>query len=167
MRLTVLVMFAVVLAGCGASKDASNGNEGTTEQNDLWKYESDFRPSDHDPAARAPEERHQAPVVPQPDHAVLDTSGTTDADLVQGFRVQIYSSANIDNAKARRAEAQSFFPGEWIYLQYDPPTYKIRAGNFLHRYEADRFVKLAIEKGFTDAWTVPARVVKQPGIPPR
>jgi len=163
MRLLVIVMTAAVLAGCGASKNASNGNEGTAEQNDLWKFESDFRPSDHDPAARTPDEKHHSPAISEPDHAIFDT---TSADLVQGFRVQIFSSTNIDNAKARRAEAQSYFPGEWFYLQYDPPTYKIRAGNFVHRYEADRFVKLAIEKGFTDAWTVPAKVMKEPGIPP-
>jgi hypothetical protein len=86
--------------------------------------------------------------------------------MVQGFRVQILSTASIDSANARLREAAEAFPSEWYYLEYDAPTYKVRAGNFLTKYEADRFAKQLIERGYKTAWTVPQRVYKNPPPPP-
>jgi hypothetical protein len=64
-----------------------------------------------------------------------------------------------------KADAETQFPEEWFYVVYDAPTYKVRAGNFLERYEADRFGKLLAEKGYRDAWVVPEKVYKD--APPR
>jgi hypothetical protein len=94
-----------------------------------------------------------APAVPVPDQA-------------PGYRVQLISTTSIDEAKARKLYAESLFPAEWFYLQYDPPTYKIRAGNFLIRFDADRFRSQAVERGFAGAWVVPEHVFKNPPPPP-
>jgi hypothetical protein len=47
-----------------------------------------------------------------------------------------------------------------VQVVYDPPYYKVRAGRFVNRYDAEQLQKLADEKGYTYAWVVrtPVRV---------
>jgi hypothetical protein len=132
---------------------------------DLQSAEESFNPSDYDRmpgtqkkdstggSATSGETSGPSPALPAP-------------DLAPGYRVQLISTTSIDEAKAKKAYAESLFPFEWFYLQYDPPTYKIRAGNFLIRFDADRFRSQATERGFVGAWVVPERVFKNPPPPP-
>lgn len=166
MKTMATVFFAAFIAGCGGVQQTAR-DSGAEAADDLHREEADFRPSDHDPD-RAPATGGAATNGHRPDSAAAgDSSLYTDEEYVQGFRVQVFSTTSIDAAKARRAEAESYFPGELFYMQYDPPTYKIRAGNFRQRFEADRFARLAADKGFTDAWTVPEKVFKHPPSSPR
>ena len=123
----------------------------------LGRWEADFRPSDHDTLAAAPA-RAGAPR----NSSGADTAGAqraeAESELVPGFRVQIFSTTDIDEANQKKAEAEADFPSESFYIQYDPPTYKIRGGNFLERYEAERFARAAIEKGFAESWAVPEKI---------
>ena len=161
-----IILAAALLAGCGTGREsASSGTP--APGSDLKAFEADFRPSDHDPRPAARPGSADHPVVHGDPTAPADSTYTANEEFVQGFRVQIFSSPNIDLAKQKLAEAEVYFPGEWFYIQYDPPAYKIRAGNFLQRYEADRFGKLAVERGFNESWTVPEKVVKHPGPPQR
>jgi hypothetical protein len=166
MKTAITLLAAGFIAGCsGGQQAARDGSAESAEE--LHRYESDFRPSDHDPD-RSPAHGGAATNGSRPDtSAGYDPSLSADEEYVQGFRVQLFSTTSIDAAKAKRAEAESYFPGEWFYMQYDPPTYKLRAGNFRQRFEADRFARLAAEKGFTDAWTVPEKVFKRSPSPPR
>jgi hypothetical protein len=155
-----IVIAAFLIAGCGSTNETTKKPDGQTPAGDnLRKYESDFRPSDHDPVDVA---------AALADTAIesTDTATAIDAaepvECVQGFRVQIFASTSIDAAKQKKAEAEALFPKEWFYIQYDPPTYKIRVGNFLQRYEAERFARQADEQGFRDSWAVPERVIKNP-----
>jgi hypothetical protein len=97
-----------------------------------------------------------------------DSSTAISMELVQGFRVQVFSTLNIDLARMKKEEVELLMPEDWFYLEYDPPAYKIRGGNFTTRVDADRFARMLIEKGFADSWAVPQRVYKAPPrrIPP-
>ena len=151
------------LLACSSSKESRNagGSQGTTP--DVRIYESDFRPSDYDSdPAGAPVEAGEHS-VPDADRTA-DTPVLTSTEQVSGFRVQFFSTTNIDDAKRKKEEAEAAYPSELFYSEYDPPTYKLRAGNFLTRFEAERFAKVLSEKGFPDAWAVPTRVFKQ--LPP-
>jgi hypothetical protein len=163
--ITIVLIPAALLSACSPGREATHESPSSGPQDALGRYEADFRPSDHD-TLPAPPSYSGAPLI-QGKGENTGNSATAEAELVQGFRVQIYSTADIDAAKAKKLEAESDFPSEWFYLQYDPPTYKIRGGNFLQRYEAERFVKLAVEKGFADSWAVPEKVFKQPSPPAR
>ncbi len=165
--IATLLLPAALLSACTPGRETTHESPSPGAGDAMGRYEADFRPSDHD-TLPAPASRTGAPLLPQN----RDNSGDAAApegegELVQGFRVQLFSSTDIDAAKAKKLEAESFFPSEWFYLQYDPPTYKIRGGNFLQRYEAERFVKLAAERGFGDSWAVPEKVFKQPPPPAR
>jgi hypothetical protein len=157
--IAVLVIPAALLCACSAGKETAHETPASAATDAMGRYESDFRPSEHD-TLPAPLSHAEAPLLRQnPDNS--GNAAAPEGELVQGFRVQIYSTTDIDAAKAKKLEAESDFPSEWFYLQYDPPTYKIRGGNFIQRYEAERFVRLAAEKGFGDSWTVPEKVFKQ------
>ena len=149
---------AAFLSACAPGREATRDSPSSPAQDAMGRYEADFRPSDHDTLPTSPSQTG-TPLLRQLDNP--GNAAAPEGELVQGFRVQIYSTTDIDAAKAKKLEAESYFPSEWFYLQYDPPTYKIRGGNFLQRYEAERFVKLAVERGFGDSWAVPEKVFKQ------
>jgi len=157
MRIVCILIVAIALASCGPSKETPKREK---EQMDL--YEADFRPSDYD---QDPDSLFQAKQGTEEEKHDVDIVVPPESQLIQGFRVQLYSSSSIDSAIARKAEVESLFPGEWFYLVYDPPTYKIRAGNFQTRFDADRFSRLLAEKGYHEAWVVPEKIYRNP--PPR
>jgi len=164
MRTLAAVGCALLLAACAGTRQSQKAKDQPSFSEQIVKYEVSFRPSDYDPdPAKHPQTTPAQPAAT--DTAAADTESAV-AELTQGFRVQIYSSLKIDDARAKKAEAETAFPEEWFYLEYDPPAYKIRAGTFLTRFAAERFVKLLLEKGFPGAWTVPARVFRNPPEPP-
>lgn len=160
-----LAFAAGLLAGCAAPKETAKPAPALDET--LKRYEAEFRPSDYDPEPAGKAGRTGVETITEPDTSSVETTSGDSREMVPGFRVQIFSSANIDEANAKKAEGEASFPEEWFYVEYDPPTYKVRAGNFQNRFEAERFAKQASARGFQDAWTVPERVYKQPPPPSR
>jgi hypothetical protein len=164
LRLFGVLTLALFVAGCGTSRQAGGSAEGETREEQLKRIEADFHPSELDPDAPAID-------AGAGQHGAVQATDSAGATLVsleqeQGFRVQLYSTPSIDEAKAKKEEAEEIFPGEWFYMEYDAPTYKIRVGNFKNRFDADRFARLLVEKGFSDSWAVPSRVYKNPGVRP-
>ncbi|MGA9119246.1 MAG: SPOR domain-containing protein [Bacteroidota bacterium] len=165
---TVLMMIALVLAGCSGShvSSSSTGSEGAAGSN-AGPYERTFVPSDHDPEDQSASNRglHGGQTTSQDS---VDSSGTLAEETIPGYRVQLLASTDIDEVSARKAGLEEAFPTEWFYVEFDPPVYKLRAGNFPSRYEAERFARALAAKGFPDAWAVPARVFRNPPpVPPR
>jgi hypothetical protein len=157
---TSLVVGIIVLASCGAIKET----EDEASRAKLKEYEASFRPSDYDQPLR--DFFPDANVGTAGDSGGISPISTPQPlELTQGYRVQVFATTSFDEATQMKATVEAQFPDEWFYLVYDAPTYKLRAGNFIERYEADRFAKLIAEKGYRDAWVVPERVYKNP--PPR
>jgi hypothetical protein len=162
-RLTPIIL-VWLLIGCKQSMETTLPGGVRESGGTSNRYEEDFQPADHDPdiyvllGEQRDSAQHQGNFQPS-------IAPTQPGDVVAGFRVQLFSSEEIDEARTKKAEAELLFPNEWIYLVYDPPTYKIRAGNFLTRFEADRFLKQAVERGYKNAWIVPEKVFKNPAVP--
>jgi hypothetical protein len=158
----VCLLLMLLAGGCASSKKSEREETDTEFAESVREMEKDFQPSDYDPAVE--------PFFQHDDHiGGKETSDTvavfTDnapVEQIQGFRVQIYSSSSIDSAKAMKAQGERDFPEELFYLVYDPPKYKVRAGNFTSRFEADRFVRRLTEKGYIDGWVVPDRILSKP-----
>ncbi len=154
----------LMLGGC-ASQQRTAGKGSGGGPNALGRYEAQFTPSDYDvDSAGARTAPADSAEVPTP--STTDTSPHGATELIPGFRVQLLATTSIDEVNAHKAEAEEAVPGEWFYIEFDPPTYKLRAGNFRTRFEADRFARMIAARGFADAWTVPQRVLKDPGPPP-
>lgn len=59
----------------------------------------------------------------------------------RGFRVQVLSSSNRDNAQKIKTDLLNKFPDHKSYILYQSPNFKVRIGNFLKRDEAEKLRK--------------------------
>lgn len=65
----------------------------------------------------------------------------TSNGLYKGFRVQIISTSNRDEAFKMKADVLTKFPDQKSYIVFQAPNYKIRIGNFLKREDAENYRK--------------------------
>ena len=84
------------------------------------------------------------------------------SNTVPGFRVQLMSTQNLSEAMDARARADSLLSDYDVYIIYDAPYYKIRAGDFRARYDASQAAGYIASHGFPDAWSVPDNVFRNP-----
>jgi hypothetical protein len=61
-----------------------------------------------------------------------------DAGAVNGYRVQIYTGPNRKEAYNAQAKFQEEFPDIRTYVVYSEPNFKVRAGDFRTRMEAEK-----------------------------
>jgi hypothetical protein len=93
----------------------------------------------------------------------LDIITSTDGlNTIPGFRVQIGSTQDLSEAMNERARAETLLVNYNIYIIYDSPYYKVRAGDFRARYDATQAANLISGRGFSEAWVVPDNVFKNP-----
>ncbi len=157
------MLMAFIVGACGSSQDVAT-SKGASSEEQMKIYEAQFRPSDYDPDVKTLLEKKKE-ALQEEERTTSETAAPQAPETAPGFRVQVFSSTSIDEANAAKAEVESAFPDIWFYLVYDSPTYKIRAGDFLNRFEAERFAKQCSEKKYKDAWIVPDKIIKNP--PPR
>ena len=74
-----------------------------------------------------------------------------------GYRVQLIQTTEPEEAKDLERDAILRFD-EDVYRIFDPPFYKVRVGDFADWYDAEKIQKLAIQKGFREAWVVRTKV---------
>lgn len=163
----LLVVMTFIVAGCSGTKESTTKRPAAAEgSSEADAYERTFSPADHDPDNRtAPNQQTKDGPTSA---GGFDSAAAAESEMIQGFRVQLLATTDIDEVTSRKALLEQTFPTEWFYVEFDPPVYKLRAGNFATRYEADRFARTLAVQGFPDAWSVPARVFKNPPpVPPR
>ncbi len=164
MKRTILAL-AILLAGCSGSRETSSTHTATpAAKSESDRYERTFAPSDHDPESDAA--HTQTGLVPGTAGGTTDTSSASVPEMISGYRVQLLATTDIDEVTSRKTTLENAFPTEWFYIEFDPPVYKLRAGNFPTRMDADRFARALAAQGYTDAWAVPERVFKNPAPVP-
>ncbi len=72
---------------------------------------------------------------------------------VYGYRVQIMAALKEENANRMAEEARSKLDKP-VYIEYIPPYYKVRVGDFLSREEAERYRDKLKALGYYDAFIV-------------
>jgi hypothetical protein len=70
----------------------------------------------------------------------------TSSGLYKGFRLQIISTNNREEAFRIKADAITKFPDQKVYALFQSPNFKIRIGNFLKREDAEKFRKDIVSK---------------------
>jgi hypothetical protein len=163
----VLLLLAACMAGCTSSKSILVEEKPKNEQLPkekklpLSEYEATLNPVEFDQEievvqkAREEEQKQQNPLEIPKDSMVVQE------EVVQGFRIQIFSSSNVDETTLMKNLALEKFVGDSIYVVYDAPVYKVRIGDFVNRYEANQRLPEFVEKGYRDAWIVPDRIVQR------
>lgn len=172
LRFGLIAFVAAVLfmSACAGPRAAERGGE---DADDLPEP-VDVRLSDYEDFDVSPY-RESAPEEERIEHDVPATlmegrAGSGDARTVQGFRIQVASSVEKDEAVAAeeqlkqwwRAEGQSaargLFPAELpTYVVYRQPYYRVRVGNFASRGDAERALGV-IEAQFPGSFIVPDTV---------
>lgn len=69
------------------------------------------------------------------------SSMLTSTGQYKGYRIQVVSTTNRDQAFKVKTDLLSKYPGEKSYVIFQSPYFKVRIGNFLKRDEADKFRK--------------------------
>jgi hypothetical protein len=161
-----IFLLTVFLIGCTSSKpflvEEKPKNEPPKEKKLLLsEYEATLNPVDFDreieivQKSQSADQKQQKPLeIPEDSMVVLE-------EVVQGFRIQIFSSSNVDETTLMKNLALEKFVGDSIYVVYDAPVYKVRVGDFVNRYEANQRLPEFVEKGYRDAWIVPDRIVQR------
>jgi hypothetical protein len=72
----------------------------------------------------------------------------TSTGQFKGYRVQVVSSSNRDQAFKVKGELLSRFPDQKSYTLFQAPNFKVRIGNFLKKADAEKF-KLQLQKFYT------------------
>jgi len=75
--------------------------------------------------------------------------GTTD-----GYRVQVLSTDDIDEANRIRAEVYEKTTKKEVYVIFEPPFYKVKVGDFTSKSEADNLRFNLNQLGYTESKVV-------------
>ena len=152
----MMIMLALLLTGCGAAGKRSN------------KAGDDF----HYTLPAGGEEI--APIIvtakTPPSMSKNDTTSFSDFNTSRvqsraeqegwGYRIQIFSTLEQDEAESEAANARQKLE-ENVFVEFDPPYYKVRVGNCKDSDEAEQLLSKVKRKGFPDAWIVRARVISE------
>ena len=77
---------------------------------------------------------------------------------VSGYRVQIFSASSHQAAEQALARARELFTGEDVYVEFEPPFFKVRVGDFRTRKEAESFVGVAKKQGYDNAFPAETQI---------
>ena len=75
-----------------------------------------------------------------------NVTGTTD-----GFRVQVIATDNIEEANQTRSEIYSKTTNKEVYINFEPPFYKVKVGDFTYRQDAEDLKFMLNQLGYKEA----------------
>ena len=156
-----------VFISCTTAKETSKTEKNRTVHTDTIKQSDNRFDESFDPLTLNDEPwvikkkfrraTQNSNVVPDSTGINLENDKTKEL-LVFGFRVQLYSTTDYFIAMALRDEAGGKL-NENIYVDYEPPYYKVRAGNFTEQEKAEDLKNLAKSLGYSEAWIIRTNVL--------
>ncbi|MGB5530885.1 MAG: SPOR domain-containing protein [Ignavibacteriaceae bacterium] len=75
-------------------------------------------------------------------------------NTTDGYRVQVLSTDDIEEANRVRAEIFEKTAWKEVYITFEPPFYKVKAGDFTSKSEANDFKFKLNQLGYTEAKVV-------------
>ncbi|MGA9292017.1 MAG: SPOR domain-containing protein [Ignavibacteriaceae bacterium] len=161
-------MISVLLISCSASTTGRYGKEenntkkkgekketqGKNEDNenfDLTPYRATF-----DVAGKEKRMKTESPDVwyNYKTRSASDTTASQIVGQVNGYRVQVYSSDNLEEADSIRTELYVETNQKAVYITFEPPFYKVKVGDFLKISEAKDLRFKLNQIGYTEARVV-------------
>ena len=159
------------LAGCASAppsgspaQKSSSVERGSDSKPYDFRSEGKIPPLTPADAANEPDVEEtgvtETPIHVTDAEAPTDTTPKTPAapadTLVDGFRVQVFASADreIAESASRSAQERLKLPS---FVDLDGGMYKVRVGNFTTRAQADQALG-AIRRQYADAWVVASKV---------
>lgn len=81
------------------------------------------------------------------------TSAVSEGDMQEHYRVQVFASNSIDAVRDIKKELETRTKAA-VDIGYDAPYYKVFAGDFPNRTDAEQLLKILKKRGYADAWVV-------------
>jgi hypothetical protein len=147
------VLALCLLAACGPSRPVGGG--GTRTRGGAVTFKDDvaiFRP---EPPAAPEADQAMRAAAPEPTQHInqdmerlLSQIAQTNERIVtaQGYRVQVYSGNSREEANAIKQRIYNKYPGVNVYISYAQPSFRVKAGDYLQRLEAQKlFARLKNE----------------------
>jgi hypothetical protein len=92
------------------------------------------------------------------DHSAVTYAHTsTFSARVDGYRVQIFSGSNRKDAYDTQAKFMNTYPGTRTYIIYSEPNFKVRAGDFRTRLEAEKLMQ-ELRRSFTSLFIIEEKI---------
>ncbi len=88
-------------------------------------------------------------IVTSSTDSLRNVIGTTD-----GYRVQVLSTDNIDEANLVRSEIYEQTSRKEVYVIFEPPFYKVKVGDFTSNSEAENLRFKLNQLGYTESKVV-------------
>lgn len=168
----ITLLFLILLLGaCASGKKVVK--EPSPSEAEAAAIDESFDPltlNDEDIAfPEPPSQKAKTPVsgqTPSPS-APQATAGKLENRLVDGFRVQLFATKDIESATIAKKEAEFAFAEDSvnIYIEFDSPYYKLRIGDCTTREAAEKLREIARSKGYPSAWIVRTKVWSNPPLP--
>ncbi|MBN1465339.1 SPOR domain-containing protein [candidate division KSB1 bacterium] len=160
--ISVFAVSTALFICCGGSKPTVNIDQDMQETHSQMseRWNEEFDPMTLGDYKLDIDVTNKADKVVDIDQLLRSGEESKDTDTrsqIQGFRVQLISTRNEEEARAVMRNAIISFD-EPAYREYDNPYYKIRVGDFKSRYEASKVQEKAVEMGFHEAWVVRAMI---------
>jgi hypothetical protein len=83
-----------------------------------------------------------------------DTSAQQIVSQVNGYRVQVFSTDNLEEADSLRSKLYLQTNQKAVYITFEPPFYKVKVGDFLKISEANDLSFKLNQIGYTEARVV-------------
>jgi len=152
-----LIAFAFIIFACSGSREAVK----TKDTDKKSRYDESFDPlslNDNDIIVLPTQRR----LSENEDNAASNNKKTS-TTAIDGFRVQILATNNLEKASLIEQEASERFKrnGYSTYLVFEAPLYKIRIGDCADRVQAEKIRDLAKSVGYDGAFIVKSVVVAQ------
>ena len=154
----MVIILCLYLAGCSGSKSVTK----KTTQSDV-NYDESFDPMTlNDNDIEFPSIIKS--IKTNKDSTIANNNTQDTNKEVNGFRVQIIATQNLEKATLLEEEAKSQFAmsGHKTYLIFEAPLYKIRLGDFTTRNQADELKIQALKYGYREAFIVRTKVTVSP-----
>lgn len=83
---------------------------------------------------------------------------TAQPKQTRGFRLQIFSASTRQAAEDARNRAKRQLARNDIYIDFEPPYFKVRVGNFTARKEAEKLLETAKKQGYETPFIVETQI---------
>lgn len=137
-----------LLPACKSSKPvASSSSSGGQVVDSIGAYRPVYEapPATRPAPERTPPKVNTASAPPPTQHNTKEVNVFMDSlasqnrklELAQGYRVMVYTGNNRDEANKVKERVYKLLPHTDVYVIYDQPTFRIKAGDFLTKLEAE------------------------------
>lgn len=164
----ILIGLMIWASGCSASKSAGVPDRGLEPE--APRTDESFDPvmlQDEDiefPATKSQPQTEER--LPLPQESGAASPAMPENRTIEGFRVQLFATQEIEKATQEAKEAEYRFAGDGVavYIEFDSPMYKVRIGDCATRDAAEQLRELSRQRGYSTSWIVKTKVNSNPAL---